>query len=265
MTAAGLRVALLSMEESRKAAAVGEALRARGTSVALIVLERPRVPPASVRLGRLLLREGLGGLLRAGLRRSGAAASASPPAAAPASPGPALPGARAYAARHGIAVLDLPDLVSQDSLERLRAASIDLMVHAGAGILRRGLLGVPRLGVINAHMGVLPEYRGMNVAEWASLCGGPVGCSVHRVDAGIDTGAILTVRTLDPAGVGSIDALRARVDALQLAALAEVVAEAVRTGTLPAGTAQRPEQGRQYFAMHPALRAALERRLRGAA
>ena len=50
----------------------------------------------------------------------------------------------------------------------------DLAVHAGAGILRAPLLALPRLGTLNAHMGVLPYYRGMNVAEWAVLNGDPV-------------------------------------------------------------------------------------------
>lgn len=266
MTSGRVRVALLSAEGSRKAAAVGEALRARDVTVDLLVLEPRRVPPASARLARLLLREGPGGFLRAALRRGGGAV---PPPPAVSGPPPtdaaALPDARIYAERHGIAVLDLPDLVSPASLEKLGAAGIDLMVHAGAGILRRGLLDLPRLGVINAHMGVLPAWRGMNVTEWAALCAGPVGATVHRVDAGIDTGAILAVRTLDPAGSGSIAALRARVDALQLALLAEVVAEAVRTAALPEGMAQLPEEGRQFFAMHPALRDVLERRLGGAA
>lgn len=257
MTGRPLRIALLAAEGGRKAAAVAEALRARDVGVDLMVIEAARALPVGQRLGRLALEEGLGGLARRALRRAGAV----PGGASATEAGPALPTARDYAARHGIAVLDLPDLVSAPSLERLRAAAIDIMVHAGAGILRKPLLGLPRLGVINAHMGVLPAWRGMHVAEWAMLSGGEVGCTVHRVDAGIDTGPILAVRRLDPAGIRSIAELRARVDALQLATLAEVVAEAVRTGALPEGVPQRREEGRQYFAMHPALRAVLERRL----
>src|SRR5436309_2693224 len=54
-----------------------------------------------------------------------------------------------------------------------------------------------RLGILNAHIGVLPAYRGMNVAEWAALEGGSVGCSVHFIDTGIDTGPILATRGVD--------------------------------------------------------------------
>jgi hypothetical protein len=60
-----------------------------------------------------------------------------------------------------------------------------------------------------AHtLGVLPRYRGMNVAEWAALEGGPVGCTVHFIDAGIDTGPILLVRMLDVSAAKSVQEVR---------------------------------------------------------
>ena len=117
---------------------------------------------------------------------------------------------------------------------------------------------MPRLGTLNAHMGLLPMYRGMNVAEWAALNGEPVGCTVHFIDPGIDTGAIVAVRPVDTSDVASIAGLRARVDAAQIALLGEVVRLVCRTGSRPEARPQRGDEGRQYFRMHPELRARLE-------
>ena len=64
-------------------------------------------------------------------------------------------------------------------------------------ILRRALLDVPRLGVVNFHAGMLPRYRGRNVINWAIINGEEeIGLTAHLVDEGIDTGAILLQRSL---------------------------------------------------------------------
>jgi len=136
----------------------------------------------------------------------------------------------------------------------------DLAVNAGAGILRREILGVPRVGTLGVHMGLLPAYRGMNVAEWAALNGDPAGCSAFWIDAGIDTGDIAATRAVDVGGCRSIEALRARVNAAQLTLLADT-SLAVMRGTPPAARRQRADEGRQYYRMHPELTALLSRRL----
>src|SRR5437773_8359498 len=127
-----------------------------------------------------------------------------------------------------VATLDSP--AGRAVVENLRP---DLAVHAGAGILRAPLLAIPRLGTINAHMGVLPYYRGMNVTEWARFNGDPVGCSVHLVDAGIDTGPILCVRLLDAESARSLSELRRLVDDAQIALLGETIRFVLRSGSLP--------------------------------
>ncbi len=58
------------------------------------------------------------------------------------------------------------------------------------------MLEMPTLGTLNAHPGLLPRYRGVDVVAWAVLNGDPVGVSVHLVDAGIDTGRICRTREL---------------------------------------------------------------------
>jgi len=253
-----VRIALLTHRHSRKGAVVASALAARDIRPVLIVCEQPQIAQAMARLRALILERGPGALTDKLSSRLGGKPLAEQPQASVSDP---MLDAAGYAAQHGIVCLDLPDLTSAASLDRLRGEAIDLMIHAGAGILRAPLLGIPRLGVLNAHMGVLPRYRGMNVAEWAAWEGGPLGATLHWIDPGIDTGRIIRIVPVARQGIGNIAALRRAVDEAQTAALADLVAEMVASAQAPSAEPQRREDGRQYFTMHPQIAQLLEQRL----
>ena len=144
-------------------------------------------------------------------------------------------------------------LESPEAVQRIRDLAPDIAVHAGAGLLRRDLLEVPRMGTLNAHMGILPHYRGTNVTEWACFSGDPVGCSVHLIDEGIDTGPIVCVREVKADGATGVSDLRSRVNAAQLELLGKVLDYVVRANELPPLRAQRSAEGVQYFRMHEDL------------
>lgn len=63
-------------------------------------------------------------------------------------------------------------------------------------ILREDAIAIPRLGVINLHSGILPDYRGVMATFWAMLAGEKeIGTTLHRiVDSGIDTGPVIGIR-----------------------------------------------------------------------
>jgi len=62
-------------------------------------------------------------------------------------------------------------------------------------ILPASVLAIPRLGAINIHSSLLPRYRGPAPVLWAIRNGDPtIGVTVHRMDAGVDTGPILAQR-----------------------------------------------------------------------
>lgn len=69
----------------------------------------------------------------------------------------------------------------------------DIMIQAGAGILRHQIFSIPRLGTLNLHHGIAPAIRGMNSIYWALWENRPdwLGSTVHFIDDGIDTGAPL--------------------------------------------------------------------------
>jgi len=166
-----------------------------------------------------------------------------------------------YCQRMGLKVVETGPLNSEETLETIRLLRPDLAIQAGAGILRKGILSIPRLGTLNAHMGILPPYRGIHVAEWSRIMGGTVGCTVHLIDEGIDTGDIICCRAITVNTAKSIAELRNCVDKVQIELLGDVVRYIIASGKLPPKRNQKFSEGRQYFAMHPDLKTVLENTL----
>jgi len=70
----------------------------------------------------------------------------------------------------------------------------DLITVAAYGqILPQSILDLPRFGCLNVHTSLLPRYRGAAPIQWAILNGdAETGVTIMKMDAGLDTGAILT-------------------------------------------------------------------------
>ena len=69
----------------------------------------------------------------------------------------------------------------------------DFVAVFGTSLIRPPLLGQGRLGMLNLHGGLSPDYRGADCTFWALYNGEPqrVGCTLHFINAGIDTGALV--------------------------------------------------------------------------
>lgn len=100
----------------------------------------------------------------------------------------------------GVPRLDRPDLVREvphinhpQVIELARELAPDLICVFGTSLIRGELLNAGRLGMINLHGGLSPEYRGADCTFWALYNGEPekVGCTLHYIDAGIDTGRLI--------------------------------------------------------------------------
>jgi len=96
--------------------------------------------------------------------------------------------------------LDRPDLVREvphinhpDVVAMARRLQPDLIAVFGTSLIRGELLKQGRLGIANLHGGLSPEYRGADCTFWALYNGEPekVGCTLHWIDAGIDTGGLI--------------------------------------------------------------------------
>lgn len=167
---------------------------------------------------------------------------------------------REVAARYDFPVAICTDQNSLESITRVRQWSPDLIVFTGGNILRKPLLKVPRLGVLNVHLGLLPEIRGMSSPEWSLLKQVPVGVTIHYMDTGIDTGPVLKrFEFPDTARCESLLDLRNRLIAFGVEKMAEVVS-ALDCGAISATPQSNPDSDNQHFVMHEWLQArAIER------
>jgi hypothetical protein len=83
------------------------------------------------------------------------------------------------------------DQNSLEAIAQVKQWAPDAAVFTGGNILRQSLLSVPRLGVLNAHLALLPQISGMSSPEWSLLNDIPLGITIHLMDSGIDTGPIV--------------------------------------------------------------------------
>ena len=86
-----------------------------------------------------------------------------------------------------------PAKIRVDGVEDLRALQPDVCVTAAFGqILSQEVLDIPKMGTVNVHASLLPEYRGSSPINWCLLNGEKVtGVTTMLTDKGIDTGDIL--------------------------------------------------------------------------
>ena len=155
---------------------------------------------------------------------------------------------RAAALCPGVPHLHVPDFHAPEATRRLAALEPDLGIIVGTYRLEPSFDGVPRLGSINLHFGLAPEYRGSSPAFWELYDGvASVGVTVHWVTPRLDAGDILLQRSvpLDPAPPGDPLDYIARFQQETLFPLGfRLLAEAVRGLALGPVQARPQEPGR---------------------
>ena len=106
----------------------------------------------------------------------------------------------------GIPVFQPPTLRRPEAVEQLQQWQPDVIVVAAFGqILRQNVLDLPPHGCINVHASLLPRWRGAAPLQAAIRAGDKEsGITIMKMDAGLDTGPILSQRAipLDPRETG---------------------------------------------------------------
>jgi hypothetical protein len=156
--------------------------------------------------------------------------------------------------------LDRPDLVREiphinhpDVVGLARELEPDILAVFGTSLIRGDLLREGRLGIVNLHGGLSPEYRGADCTFWALYNREPekVGCTLHWIDAGIDTGRLIA--HISPAIEPDDDELSLFWRAVRTSA--DVYADFLRRAAAGERFGQsQPGKGRLYQVRHRGLR-----------
>ena len=142
-----------------------------------------------------------------------AAAFTQPDRPAGRSSAPAPTPVKAAAERAGIPVRSPKTLRDAAVQAELKTYGADAFVVVAYGkLLPPEVLAIPRLGVLNVHPSLLPSYRGPSPVQQAVLDGvEETGVTVMLLDAGMDTGPVLSQRRVPLSGDETAAALMGRL------------------------------------------------------
>jgi methionyl-tRNA formyltransferase len=152
--------------------------------------------------------------------------------------------------------INVANLNSEDALARIRALKPRAVFVASTGMLRAPLLEACACPVVNYHSGVNPAYRGINGGYFALANGEPenFGVTLHLVDLGVDTGAILATNRIPVAANDNLQTymtlMAAKSQALAVETMESVLAgkaDPLPPSTLPSRQYYAPTLG-QYVA-----------------
>jgi methionyl-tRNA formyltransferase len=120
------------------------------------------------------------------------------------------------AQERGFPVFQPATLKDPQAQQRIRDAGADTMIVAAYGLI----LPIPVLelfpyGCINIHASILPRWRGAAPIQRALLAGdAETGVSIMRMEAGLDTGPVYLVRSLEIAAGDTAGSLHDKLAAL---------------------------------------------------
>lgn len=129
------------------------------------------------------------------------------------------------AASRGLRVEKPASLRTPEALALLGGIPADVLVVAAYGlILPAAILEIPPKGCINIHASLLPRWRGAAPIQRAILAGdAETGISIMRMDAGLDTGAVLLVKRVPIARGDTTGTLTETLATLGAAAIVETL------------------------------------------
>lgn len=102
-----------------------------------------------------------------------------------------------WAREHGIPCLK-PEKITPEFIEEFKKFNVALSIVIAYGkILPESLITIPRLGTINIHYSLLPQYRGASPVEEALLHADTItGVSIQQMAYKLDSGPLIAVQAV---------------------------------------------------------------------
>ena len=115
--------------------------------------------------------------------------------------------------------------VEMELVKMLESAGVELVVLAGfMRVLKEPMLKAFPHRIINLHPSLLPKYPGMEAWKQALAAGETLtGCTVHYVDAGIDSGEIIAQKNVPILPNDTSESLHARIQVAERELYPEVI------------------------------------------
>ena len=115
--------------------------------------------------------------------------------------------------------------VEMELVKMLEDAGVELVVLAGfMRVLKEPMLAAFPCRIINVHPSLLPKFPGMEAWRQALAAGEKLtGCTVHYVDAGIDSGEIIAQRKVPILPNDTPESLHARIQIAERELYPEVI------------------------------------------
>ena len=153
-----------------------------------------------------------------------------------------------YAQARGLPLAQPPSLRNAGIQAQLRDVDLDVLVVAAYGlILPQAVLDWPRHGCLNIHASLLPRWRGAAPIARAVEAGDrESGITIMHMDAGLDTGPIVTAEGLPVGARETAGGLHDRLAQLGARLVVDTIARLVRDGVL--ASRPQPTDGVTYAA-----------------
>ena len=158
---------------------------------------------------------------------------------------PAPSAVKKVALEHGLEVFQPATLNDPQALARLAAARPEILVVAAYGmLLPPAALTIAPRGAVNIHASLLPHWRGAAPIQRALLAGDrETGITIMQMDAGLDTGPILSRHPVAIAKDEDAQTLHDKLAALGAQAIVRDLAELAEG---PARPLPQPGDGATY-------------------
>ncbi len=97
-----------------------------------------------------------------------------------------------FAKRLGVRVERTPTINCPRSVDLFKEADADLGLSLGNSYIGRRVFSIPKHGMVNIHLEVLPAFQGAQSIIWQIYHGSlETGYTIHQIDSHIDTGDVL--------------------------------------------------------------------------
>ena len=102
-----------------------------------------------------------------------------------------------YAKENNLKIIQPSNLKCSSFIEELNLLKSDLFIVVAFRMLPKSVWAIPKLGTINLHASLLPDYRGAAPINWVIINGEKItGVSTFFINENIDTGDIIDQRTV---------------------------------------------------------------------